>query len=112
MSIAQTIPTLTEEQRESAWQTAFAENVDLLPDEEVSWEGEIWRRLGVEAAAAICRRILRERRADDFVLPGSASARDLDLLWRGSDRVEALRMARDQGQSLLTAMRILFWTAR
>ena len=73
--------TLTSEQRQRAWESAFRYSLDLHPDAEISWEAARWRELGASGIAALCDDLLRERRADDFSLPAETKPGDLTALW-------------------------------
>jgi hypothetical protein len=108
MSTRQTLPS-AEIQR--AWRHAYRFSLDEYPDDEVVWERDFWRVNGAPAIAELAEDLLRERRETMFGLPGGANSTDLNALWARIDQRAALCLVRDEGLSVLAAMRLVFWTS-
>jgi hypothetical protein len=100
---------LTPEQRQCAWQSAFLHSLDLHPDEEIAWEAERWRELGAHGITGLCEALLAERRADDFSIPADVWRSDLDALWRHVPRSPVMRLVRAGGQCLVAGLRLTYW---
>lgn len=102
--------TLTPEQAEAAWKLNFRLSIDGNPDSEVAWEARTWRALGADLAAEVADEVLAERRAHGISIPGGADAADLDLLITRVELQPALRLCRDEAQSLIAAIRLVYWS--
>src|SRR5688572_24660198 len=102
---------LTPADAHRAWCRAYRFSLDEHPDDEVVWERDFWRENGAPAIAELAEYILRERREAAFVLPGGADPVDLNALWARIDQRAALRLVRDEGLSLLAAIRLVYWTS-
>src|SRR5687768_11351565 len=89
-----------------AWHLAFTHSLDDHPDGEIAWEAEWWRQQGVPSVADVCDALLAERRTGEFFIPGGAEANDLNRLLACVDLSPVLRLVRDDGLSLVAAMRL------
>lgn len=101
---------LSPEQVEQAWRLNFRHSIDAHSDNEVAWEAKTWRVLGVDLAAAVADEVLAERREHGLSIPGGADASDLDLLITRVELQPALRLCRDEAQSLIAAIRLVYWS--
>jgi hypothetical protein len=104
-----TASSLTAEQRQRGWQTAFLYSLDAHPDDEIAWEAARWRELNAPGIAGLCDDLLRERRADDFSIPAETTPDALTALWQHVPKPEVLRWVRSGGLCLLAALRMVYW---
>ncbi len=102
---------LSAEQRTRAWELNYRTGADDLPDGELQWERDVWTALGVDAVAEIADALLAERRAAEQFMPGGAEPADLNVLFSRVNVLAALRIARDEAQPLVCAMRLCFWNS-
>ena len=58
----------------------------------------------------VCDALLAERRDCEFFISGGADAADLNRLLACVDVQPVLRLVRDEGLSLVAAIRLVFWT--
>jgi len=94
---------------ERAWRLAFTQSLEDHPDGEIAWEARYWRQQGMASVADVCDTLLAERRTAEQGVPGGADAADLTRLLACVDVQPVLRLVRDEGLSLVAAMRLVFW---
>lgn len=99
---------ITPDERRRARDLVYCTALEQLPDTEIDWEMNFWRRAKVEDLAAICERVLTERREWGLSLAGGASADDLDLLLQRMPSGPVTRLVEDDGLSLVSALRVVF----
>ena len=100
---------LSQEQVDAAWESIFQLSLDELPDNEISWERDLWRSSGADHVAALCEEILTERKETDFSIPGGAAPADLNRLIARVDRDAVMGLIRTEGLCVVNAVRLVYW---
>lgn len=103
---------LTDAERARLWRQSFRLRLHDIPNSDVAWERDQWRRLGAPTLAALCERELHERAEWDRVIPGVVSPTDRSLLWRHVDQSAVLAKVREVAMPLLEAASLWFWEQR
>ena len=100
--------TLTREQRQRAWTSAYRFSLDLQANDEIAWEAQLWRQLGAPDIADLCDQLLAERRAGDLSIPAETTPHDLGALWQGT-RHDAFGWVSSEGHCLRVAMSLAYF---
>jgi len=100
---------LTDTARARLWRTSYRLRLHDVPNSDVAWERDQWRRLNAPMLAGLCERELCERAETDILIPGETPPAQRSYLWRHVDQEAVLAKVHEQAMPLVEAACLWYW---